>query len=85
MMQCMAKVFRLLFYSLCLFSDFINLLDNYEMSTGVAEHVTKEELQENHLFLDAILKTEVMKVSYHSLINVFTLLFSNVMFEHVEI
>lgn len=84
-MERMARVFKQLFYSLCLFSDFISLLDNYEMSTGVTEHVTKEELQENHLFLDAILKTEVMKVSYRSPITVFALLFSNVMFAHVEI
>lgn len=38
------------------------LLDNYEMSTGVAEKVTNEELEENERFLDAILKTEVIKV-----------------------
>ncbi len=55
------------------------------MSTGVTEHVTKEELQENHLFLEAILKTEIMKVSYCLLITVFALLFSNVMFAHLEI
>lgn len=43
-------------------SDFINLLDNYEMSTGVSETVTSEELQENRLFIDSIMKTDVMKV-----------------------
>lgn len=64
LMQCMAQMLRQLVNLLCVFSDFINLLDNYEMSTGVAEQVTKEELQENNLFLDAILKTEVMKVPY---------------------
>lgn len=42
--------------------DFINLLDNYEMSMGVGETVTSEERMENHLFLDAILETDVMKV-----------------------
>lgn len=50
------------------YAHFINLLDNYEMSTGVTEHVTKEELQENHLFLDAILKTEVMKCAHRYLV-----------------
>ncbi|TRY58929.1 hypothetical protein DNTS_013428 [Danionella cerebrum] len=48
---------------------FINLLDNYEMSTGVAEQVTKEELQENDLFLDAILKTDVMKCAHRYLVS----------------
>uniref|UniRef100_A0A4W5JRV1 Uridylate-specific endoribonuclease n=1 Tax=Hucho hucho TaxID=62062 RepID=A0A4W5JRV1_9TELE len=41
---------------------FMRLLDNYEMSTGVSETVTSEELMENDLFLNAILETEVMKV-----------------------
>lgn len=50
------------------YAHFIDLLDNYEMSTGVTEHVTKEELQENHLFLDAILKTEVMKCAHRYLV-----------------
>lgn len=40
----------------------ITLLDNYERSIGVAEQVTAEELTEINLFLDAVLKTEVMKV-----------------------
>lgn len=43
-------------------SDFINLLDNYEMSTGVSETVTSEELQENRLFIDSLMETDVMKV-----------------------
>lgn len=42
---------------------FISLLDNYETSTGVEEVVTPEEIVENNCFLDAILATEVMKVS----------------------
>jgi len=45
------------------FPDFISLLDNYKTSTGVAEVVTPEEIVENNCFLDAILATEVMKVS----------------------
>lgn len=44
------------------YSDFISLLDNYEMSTGVSETVTSEELKENKLFIDAIVETDVMKV-----------------------
>lgn len=46
------------------YAYFINLLDNYEMSTGVEETLTTEELKENHLFLDAILETEVMKCAH---------------------
>lgn len=51
------------------YAYFINLLDNYEMSTGVSETVTHEELKENHLFLDAILETEVMKCAYKYLVS----------------
>lgn len=47
-----------------LYTDFINLLDNYEVSTGVSETVTSEELQENRLFINAIMGTDVMKVQY---------------------
>lgn len=46
------------------YSDFISLLDNYEMSTGVSETVTSEELKENKLFIDAIVETDVMKVQW---------------------
>ncbi|XP_034994335.2 poly(U)-specific endoribonuclease-A [Zootoca vivipara] len=45
------------------YSTFISLLDNYETSTGMAELVTAEEIAENNHFLDAVLETEVMKVS----------------------
>lgn len=41
----------------------MNLLDNYEMSTGSPETVTAEELAEDSHFLDAILETSVMKVT----------------------
>lgn len=44
------------------YADFINLLDNYETSTGVSETVTSEELQENRVFIDAMMETDVMKV-----------------------
>lgn len=48
--------------SLLVVSDFINLLDNYETSTGVSEQVTSEELMENRLFINAIMETDLMKV-----------------------
>ncbi|XP_036376278.1 poly(U)-specific endoribonuclease-C-like [Megalops cyprinoides] len=51
------------------YAHFINLLDNYEMSTGLSETVTSQELQENHLFLDAILETEVMKRAHRYLVS----------------
>lgn len=41
---------------------FISLLDNYESDTGEPEIVTPEEVAENHKFLDAIIKTQTMKV-----------------------
>uniref|UniRef100_A0A3B5MWQ0 Uridylate-specific endoribonuclease n=1 Tax=Xiphophorus couchianus TaxID=32473 RepID=A0A3B5MWQ0_9TELE len=50
------------------FARFINLLDNYEMSTGVSETVTSEELQENRLFIDAIMETELMKYAHNYLV-----------------
>ncbi|KAM9844520.1 uridylate-specific endoribonuclease C [Aulostomus maculatus] len=50
------------------YNHFINLLDNYETSTGVAETVTSEELHENKLFLDAILETDVMKCAHEYLV-----------------
>ncbi|CAL8346684.1 unnamed protein product [Merluccius merluccius] len=50
------------------YAHFINLLDNYETSTGVGETVTSEERMENHLFLDAILETDVMKHAHQYLV-----------------
>ncbi|CAG07114.1 unnamed protein product [Tetraodon nigroviridis] len=50
------------------YAHFINLLDNYEMSTGVSERVTSEELQENRLFIDSIMKTDVMKYTHKYLV-----------------
>ncbi|MEQ2284047.1 hypothetical protein AMECASPLE_017593 [Ameca splendens] len=50
------------------YAHFISLLDNYEMSTGVSETVTSEELQENQLFIDAIMETEVMKCAHKYLV-----------------
>eukprot|EP00066_Takifugu_rubripes_P025201 XP_011614467.1 PREDICTED: poly(U)-specific endoribonuclease-C-like [Takifugu rubripes] len=50
------------------YAHFINLLDNYEMSTGVSETVTSEELQENRLFIDSLMKTDVMKVAHKYLV-----------------
>ncbi|XP_063302772.1 poly(U)-specific endoribonuclease-A-like [Pelobates fuscus] len=50
------------------FEAFMSLLDNYEMSTGVAEVVTAEEIAENNKFLDAILETKVMKLTHEYLV-----------------
>ncbi|XP_026169317.1 poly(U)-specific endoribonuclease-C-like isoform X2 [Mastacembelus armatus] len=50
------------------YACFINLLDNYEMSTGVSETVTSAELKENHQFIDAIMETEVMKCAHKYLV-----------------
>ncbi|KAF7662587.1 hypothetical protein LDENG_00231900 [Lucifuga dentata] len=50
------------------YAHFINLLDNYETSTGVSETVTSQELKENELFLDAILETDVMKCAHKYLV-----------------
>lgn len=50
------------------FAAFISLLDNYEMSTGVAEVVTAEEVAEMNRFLDAILETKVMKITHEYLV-----------------
>uniref|UniRef100_A0A8C5M8F8 Protein endoU n=1 Tax=Leptobrachium leishanense TaxID=445787 RepID=A0A8C5M8F8_9ANUR len=50
------------------FQAFMSLLDNYEMSTGVAEVVTATEIAENNRFLDAILETKVMQITHEYLI-----------------
>lgn len=50
------------------YAHFINLLDNYEMSTGVSETVTSEELKENRLFIDAIMETDIMKCAHKYLV-----------------
>ncbi|XP_033004231.1 poly(U)-specific endoribonuclease-like [Lacerta agilis] len=50
------------------YSTFISLLDNYETSTGMAELVTAEEIAENNRFLDAVLETEVMKLTHQYLV-----------------
>ncbi|KFP69426.1 Poly(U)-specific endoribonuclease-A, partial [Acanthisitta chloris] len=50
------------------FATFISLLDNYETSTGVAEVVTPEEIAENNHFLDAVLATQVMRMTHEYLL-----------------
>ncbi|KAG7279006.1 hypothetical protein CRUP_001947 [Coryphaenoides rupestris] len=50
------------------FSHFVKLLDNYEMSTGVAERVSPAEVRENNLFLDAVLQTAVMTRAHRYLV-----------------
>ncbi|TNN88510.1 Poly(U)-specific endoribonuclease-C [Liparis tanakae] len=47
---------------------FINLLDNYETSTGVSEKVSSEELQENRLFIESMMETDVMKYAHKYLV-----------------
>ncbi|XP_029308556.1 poly(U)-specific endoribonuclease-C-like [Cottoperca gobio] len=49
------------------YSHFINLLDNYEASTGVSETVTSDELKENWLFIDSMMETTVMKCAHRYL------------------
>ncbi|XP_078075685.1 uridylate-specific endoribonuclease C isoform X1 [Mustelus asterias] len=49
------------------FAAFTALLDNYEMSTGIAEVVTPEERAENSRFLDVILETKVMQITHQYL------------------
>lgn len=56
-------------HSIKTYACFIALLDNFETSTGVSETVTPEEVKENHLFLDAILETEVMKCAHKYLVH----------------
>ncbi|XP_039617576.1 poly(U)-specific endoribonuclease-C [Polypterus senegalus] len=51
------------------YAAFIRLLDNYEMSTGVAETVTQEELEESNSFLDALLETKIMKLTHQYLVS----------------
>ncbi|XP_042191617.1 poly(U)-specific endoribonuclease-C [Callorhinchus milii] len=51
------------------YATFIALLDNYEMSTGVAEVVTRDEVKENNRFLDAILETKVMQLTHDYLLS----------------
>ncbi|XP_076004449.1 uridylate-specific endoribonuclease C [Genypterus blacodes] len=50
------------------YAHFINLLDNYETSTGVSETVTSEEMRENRLFLDSVMETDVMKRAHMYLV-----------------
>ncbi|XP_061587014.1 uridylate-specific endoribonuclease C-like [Cololabis saira] len=50
------------------YAHFVNLLDNYEMSTGVSETVTSEELHENKRFIDSIMETDLMKCAHSYLV-----------------
>lgn len=43
---------------------FIALLDNYATQTGVAEEVTEEEVRENQIFIDTIMKTKLMQYTH---------------------
>ena len=46
------------------YHTFIQLLDNYETGTGVAEVVTAEEKQENFAFLNCCMQTKVAVAIY---------------------
>uniref|UniRef100_A0A8C6TTM6 Uridylate-specific endoribonuclease n=1 Tax=Neogobius melanostomus TaxID=47308 RepID=A0A8C6TTM6_9GOBI len=50
------------------YAHFINLLDNYEMLSGVGETVTSEEMKENRLFIDTVVESEVMKCAHKYLV-----------------
>ncbi|XP_005990888.1 uridylate-specific endoribonuclease C [Latimeria chalumnae] len=54
--------------SITSYSAFMLLLDNYEMSTGIAETLTEEEIAEENHFLDIILETKVMKLAHQYLV-----------------
>lgn len=49
------------------FAAFMQLLDNYEAKGGVTESVSSKETSENAAFLNAALKTPVMKYTYNYL------------------
>ncbi|XP_077991670.1 uridylate-specific endoribonuclease B-like [Glandiceps talaboti] len=46
------------------FKTFIALLDNYEQETGLPEEVTPDEFRENWKFVNAIMKTKLMKKAH---------------------
>lgn len=46
------------------YKAFISLLDNYDRKTGTDETFTQEEIKEQEMFLQEILKTKVMKELY---------------------
>uniref|UniRef100_A0A8C5RTY5 Uridylate-specific endoribonuclease n=1 Tax=Laticauda laticaudata TaxID=8630 RepID=A0A8C5RTY5_LATLA len=46
------------------YASFIKLLDNYNAYVGTEEEFTKEQMKEQDIFLQEIMKTEVMKELY---------------------
>ncbi|XP_070592170.1 uridylate-specific endoribonuclease [Erythrolamprus reginae] len=46
------------------YASFIKLLDNYNAHVGTGEKFTKEQMKEQDVFLQEIMKTEVMKELY---------------------
>ncbi|XP_051817110.1 uridylate-specific endoribonuclease isoform X2 [Antechinus flavipes] len=46
------------------YAAFINLLNNYQRMTGQGEHFTSQQLREQDIFLQEIMKTAVMKELY---------------------
>lgn len=49
------------------YKAFRALLDNYSMDVSEEEKVTRQEIRENHEFLDTIMETEVMKRAHQYL------------------
>jgi poly(U)-specific endoribonuclease len=56
------------FFSIPTFKAFYALLDNYISETGVAEVVTREELEENRTFINALMETSPMKYLHQYLV-----------------
>ncbi|CAH8480182.1 unnamed protein product [Schistosoma mattheei] len=50
------------------FAKFVALLDNYNPQVGVTEIVTEQQQKEEDDFINELLKTEVMKMTYNFLI-----------------
>ncbi|VDO59742.1 unnamed protein product [Schistosoma margrebowiei] len=50
------------------FAKFVALLDNYNPQVGVTEIVTAQQQKEEDDFINELLKTEVMKMTYNLLI-----------------
>ncbi|CAH8827062.1 unnamed protein product [Trichobilharzia szidati] len=50
------------------FAKFIALLDNYCPQVGITENVTEEEIKEEDEFIEEIMKTKIMKMTYEYLL-----------------
>nr|CAH8824634.1 unnamed protein product [Trichobilharzia regenti] len=50
------------------FAKFIALLDNYCPQVGITENVTEEEIKEEDEFIEELMKTKIMKMTYEYLL-----------------